>query len=117
MAYQLLSPGGIIAIYVPNGEGIQARHDFTSWEWRAFPDHLYYFSPLTLRRMLEQTGFQVEELWTEIGYSNKEQLLHVIRQQLHLGINDEACEEIQSLGSQSLLSDLRVVARKPRTVA
>jgi 2-polyprenyl-3-methyl-5-hydroxy-6-metoxy-1,4-benzoquinol methylase len=48
----LLRPGGIVAIYVPNGGGLQARHDFSKWEWIDFPGHLYYFSPDTLHRLL-----------------------------------------------------------------
>ena len=63
LARELLSPGGLICIRVPN--------DFSpmqSWAakaigkdrwWVSVPDHINYFGAGSLRRLLESTGFQV----------------------------------------------------------
>ncbi|MCS6862473.1 MAG: methyltransferase domain-containing protein [Abditibacteriales bacterium] len=111
-AASLIKPGGVIAIYVPNGDSFPARHDFDHWEWTSFPEHLYYFSPSTLARLLTKCGFEVEQMWTCIGHSNSEQLYKLIQNCLSLRSLEEAAQVAETLGSLCLLSDLRVVARK-----
>ncbi len=111
-AASLVKPGGVIAIYVPNGDGVQARHDFDHWEWKSFPEHLYYFSPSTLTRLLTKCGFAVEHVWTCVGHSNPEQLYKLIQNCLSLHSWEEAETVAETLGAMCLLSDLRVVARK-----
>ncbi|HEU4760474.1 MAG TPA: class I SAM-dependent methyltransferase [Dehalococcoidia bacterium] len=112
-AYRLLKPGGVLALYMPNAGGIQARHDFGTWEWKVFPDHLYYFSPVTLRLLLTKCGFDVEEVWSCLGESNHEQVLNLIQTQLHLDSQEQALQMAEVLGPLCMLSDLRAVARKP----
>lgn len=69
-AHDLLSPGGVIVIKVPNVcfSGLIARHatilrklglPTTNYLATRPPLHLYGFSPQTLQRMLEATGFEV----------------------------------------------------------
>ncbi len=112
-AYRLLKPGGLIAIYVPNGEGLQARHDFEGWEWSGFPDHLWFFSSMALRRLLVECGFQVEGMWTCVGHSDAGKLYDLVKEQLHLDNYEQAGAVAEVLGPMGLLSDLRIVARKP----
>lgn len=110
--YSLLKPGGIVIIYVPNGGGIQARYDFSKWEWTVFPDHLWYFTPTTLRRLLENCNFVVDQVWTCIGHSNPEHLFKLVEERLFLDSIDQAQSIVDLLGPMCMLSDLRVIAVK-----
>ena len=71
--HDLLRPGGAVAIAVPNQRslltylvGIYARlrgPAANSLLFRLYvPPHLYYFTPPTLRQMVEKAGFRVAEL-------------------------------------------------------
>ena len=55
---RVLKPGGIFAIHTIDIESWFARLTGKRWPW-LMEMHLYYFSPRTLTRMLEQMGYQV----------------------------------------------------------
>ncbi len=57
-AYRLLKPGGSVVIHTIDIESLFARIMGHRWPW-LMEMHLYYFAPRTLRRMLEDIGFQV----------------------------------------------------------
>jgi SAM-dependent methyltransferase len=69
---QLLAPEGCLYIQVPNARSLRARLSLPilSKRWgfderyRAFPIHLTYFQAGTLRRLLEQSGYQVRRILT-----------------------------------------------------
>ncbi len=55
---RLLAPGGWLVIEAPNIQTIWYR--LLGARWRQFiPDHLYFFTPTTLRRLCEQYGLRV----------------------------------------------------------
>jgi 2-polyprenyl-3-methyl-5-hydroxy-6-metoxy-1,4-benzoquinol methylase len=56
--HRVLKPGGIFAVHTIDIESWFARLMGKRWPW-LMEMHLYYFSPQTLGRMVEQTGFQV----------------------------------------------------------
>lgn len=56
--HQVLKPGGIFAIHTIDIESWFARLMGARWPW-LMEMHLYYFSPRTLKRMLELNGFHV----------------------------------------------------------
>ncbi len=57
-AKQLVWPGGYIVVEVPDTGRALARRDYTTvWE-----EHVLYFTPFTLRRCFEASGFQVESV-------------------------------------------------------
>ncbi len=58
-ASHLLRPGGVLAVNVPNIESWIARLFGTRWPL-LLPEHIYYFSPGSLRVLLERHGFHVE---------------------------------------------------------
>ncbi|MDR1909292.1 MAG: class I SAM-dependent methyltransferase, partial [Spirochaetaceae bacterium] len=61
--YRIVKRGGRIYVTTPNIEGFQARLFREKWRSAIF-DHLYLFSALPLRALLEQKGFTVEKLIT-----------------------------------------------------
>jgi 2-polyprenyl-3-methyl-5-hydroxy-6-metoxy-1,4-benzoquinol methylase len=56
--YELLKPGGLTVLHTIDIESPFARLMGHRWPW-LMEMHLYYFSPRTLRRMLEDLGFEV----------------------------------------------------------
>lgn len=63
----LVAPGGWVRVMVPNDDStVQRRVTSLGYAasdfWVAYPDHLTYFSPESLVRLLEATGWDVPEL-------------------------------------------------------
>ena len=65
---EILTPGGIVFVGVPNLDGIspriknlQSRLGLKRKRWRhyAATHHLFFFTPSTLRRLIEKAGFSV----------------------------------------------------------
>jgi 2-polyprenyl-3-methyl-5-hydroxy-6-metoxy-1,4-benzoquinol methylase len=61
-ARQLLAPNGLLLIETPNMAGWLPRLLGSHHPWVRPPEHLTYFTPDTLRRLLEHTGFRIERL-------------------------------------------------------
>lgn len=62
-AQQLLKPGGLICVLVPNDynplqKALQTALDFAPW-WVAPPHHLNYFNFDSLRNLLQRNGFEI----------------------------------------------------------
>ncbi len=57
--YQALVPGGVAVIKVPNYGSLNRWVMGSKWSGFRFPDHLNYFTPVSLRRMVEEAGFHV----------------------------------------------------------
>jgi 2-polyprenyl-3-methyl-5-hydroxy-6-metoxy-1,4-benzoquinol methylase len=108
--HHLLKPDGIVAVYVPNGDGIQARHGFSTWEWYHFPSHLYYYSPHTLSLLLKKIGFKVEKLWSIASLTGTD--VELIKNRLRLDSIEQATRVAETLGPMCLGSDLRIIGRK-----
>jgi len=58
-ARRVLKPGGHIAIEIPDPEGAPARLFKNRWANLDLPRHLVFFDRKTLRRALQDTGFEV----------------------------------------------------------
>jgi 2-polyprenyl-3-methyl-5-hydroxy-6-metoxy-1,4-benzoquinol methylase len=57
-AYQLLKPGGIIAVHTMNIDSLTARLMGERWPW-LMDMHIHYFSQTTLCAMMERKGFDI----------------------------------------------------------
>jgi len=76
VAHELVSPGGILLVGVPNVGGLSPR--LKSWQsrlglktkrWRHYAalHHLWFFTPTTLKRVAEATGFEVVRWETPVS--------------------------------------------------
>lgn len=66
-AREFLRPGGILVIRTPNATSWVAKWCGQTWEWLTPPAHIYLFSPVSLRILLEGAGFRVESISTQRG--------------------------------------------------
>ncbi|MFQ5748026.1 MAG: class I SAM-dependent methyltransferase [Planctomycetota bacterium] len=105
-ACRILEPGGLLLIEVPNYAGQRYRLDRLRWKLRLghnpwnslnIPEHLFYFTPRTLRAALERLGFRIEGFRTYGRFREKEPLVRRAYNRLRDGF---------SLGNK-----MRVVAR------
>jgi 2-polyprenyl-3-methyl-5-hydroxy-6-metoxy-1,4-benzoquinol methylase len=58
-AARILRPGGLIAISTPNPASLSARLMGRQWFHYKQEEHFYFFSPASLRRVLEDLDFEV----------------------------------------------------------
>jgi SAM-dependent methyltransferase len=60
---RIIKPGGWLALETPNIANIWYK--LIRSRWRQFiPDHIYFFTPQTLSRLCEQSGFEIQETRT-----------------------------------------------------
>jgi dolichol-phosphate mannosyltransferase len=57
-AHRLLKPGGILALSTMNADALFAKVMGRHWPWY-MRMHLYYFTPATMQRMLQDAGFEL----------------------------------------------------------
>jgi 2-polyprenyl-3-methyl-5-hydroxy-6-metoxy-1,4-benzoquinol methylase len=53
-----LMPGGVLALTLPSIASVAARVLGRHWYYYAAPDHLHYFTPDTIRRLLARAGLE-----------------------------------------------------------
>ena len=58
-----LRPGGVLALSTGDVGSLTARLHGADWSLMTPPWHQFYFSRTTLRRLLEQSGFEVLRVW------------------------------------------------------
>jgi len=58
---QLLLPGGLIFVAVPNYTSPDAQHYGKYWAAYDVPRHLYHFSPLSMKKLMEAHGLHIRE--------------------------------------------------------
>lgn len=66
-AAALLKPGGHLVLETQNVDSRFASLLGSRWHHYKHEEHIYHFNPLSVRRLLEQTGFEVEELTSAFG--------------------------------------------------
>ncbi len=59
--YRTIKPGGWLVVETPDIASLSFR--LLGARWRQFiPDHIFFFTPQTIRRIIEESGFEIREL-------------------------------------------------------
>lgn len=66
-ANKLLKKNGLLFIELPNINSFPAKICGESWQWMTPPAHLFFFSPKTIKKLLEKEGFKVIKSETRKG--------------------------------------------------
>lgn len=61
-AREILRPGGLLVVAVPNFESLQARLTKRHWFHLDVPRHYYHFPLKVLMRLLEASGFSIQDV-------------------------------------------------------
>ena len=61
-AREILRPGGLLVIAVPNFESLQARFSGRHWFHLDVPRHYHHFGVSVLKRMLDSAGFSIADI-------------------------------------------------------
>lgn len=57
---RILQPGGHLALSTPDAGSLAARLAGRRWlGWKKIPEHVFFFDERTLRRLLEEEGFEI----------------------------------------------------------
>ncbi len=81
-ASRLLRPGGLLLVRAPNFASYLARRFGADWYELSLPYHLFHFTPATLTRMLEASGFKVRMLGNSTGTQNYHAFKHTLLNRL-----------------------------------
>ena len=65
--HEVLVPGGVLAIEVPNAASLEARHLGAAWPHWDPAHHVGHYTPASLRLLVEGAGFQVVRCETLSG--------------------------------------------------
>jgi 2-polyprenyl-3-methyl-5-hydroxy-6-metoxy-1,4-benzoquinol methylase len=60
--HDLLVPGGLLAISVPNWESLERKLFRERWIALDAPRHFYHFSPVTITHLLQKSGFELQSI-------------------------------------------------------
>lgn len=73
---RMLRKDGLLAMTMPNGESSELRLFGRRWEWMSPPAHLWFFTPKSIARLLEENGYEVVHLTTGEGDTAGNLLFH-----------------------------------------
>jgi len=121
--YELLKPGGYIYITTLNGEGFDIQVLWDKSKSIFPPHHLNFFNPSSLNRLLEKTGFIVEDTatpgvldWSILEGAYKKENADITR--LWKLVADKGTEKMKNelqqwISNNNLSSHMRILAKKP----
>jgi 2-polyprenyl-3-methyl-5-hydroxy-6-metoxy-1,4-benzoquinol methylase len=81
---QLLRPGGVLFLAVPNMDSLCSRVQGQHWAWAAPPDHLYFYNQANLSLLLEKHGFSVTESFAKDYYHRSIPQMYSLRRALNV---------------------------------
>jgi 2-polyprenyl-3-methyl-5-hydroxy-6-metoxy-1,4-benzoquinol methylase len=84
-AFELLRPGGILALRVPNLQSTVAKLAGPHWQWLSPPEHVCMYSEKTLSQLLSEAGFETvakrsvrgnaRNMWFEVARARMKQVV------------------------------------------
>jgi 2-polyprenyl-3-methyl-5-hydroxy-6-metoxy-1,4-benzoquinol methylase len=63
-------PDGLLVVSVPNADALEFQIFGDAWYALQVPNHLYHYTPKTLKMMLERSGWQIERMFHQRVLSN-----------------------------------------------
>lgn len=63
--HRILKPGGILALSTPNFKGLTSLITKDKWHLCDPEEHLYYFSPKSIKNILQGNGFQITNIFSD----------------------------------------------------
>jgi cyclopropane fatty-acyl-phospholipid synthase-like methyltransferase len=72
--YRILKQTGIFMCIVPNFDSYLSRKTGLHWKWLTPEDHYSHFTPVVLRNLLRQEGFQILRLFSEEGHYGMDEI-------------------------------------------
>lgn len=118
--HELLKPGGSLFLSLPNAESRQAQRYGLAWFHHDPPRHLFGFGPRSLARLLERTGFGVEQVstwsWEQNPYGDIQSALNARgfpRDRLYRQLKGLAGQPLATRGADLL----QMTARLPLALA
>jgi len=113
-ARDLLDDGGIVAVMVPNIDSLFARLTRTHWHLLLPDEHLFYFTPGSLRLLFEKLGLELLHVGTG-GYGRSlAEVMRVVFGRKPVPILSAAESALRKVTFEINLGDLFAIARKPR---
>ncbi len=107
----LCKKNGIFFLSVPNASSLVAQDSFSTWKWISWPNHLFYFSPENLRILLVRAGFEIVEIYSQVGDSDVNDDLRVLDKKIRLG-SDDRDSVLRLLYSFNKGQELVIISRK-----
>jgi|GEM_PF-638788 len=62
---RILKPGGLLALSTPNFSGLTSIVTKEKWHLYDPKEHLYYFSPKSIKNILQGSGFQITNIFSD----------------------------------------------------
>lgn len=62
--WRILGEDGLLVVQSPNMESMMAEMTGERWHWWCVPDHLYHFTPSSITRLLQESGFEIISMFT-----------------------------------------------------
>ena len=111
-AFSIIRPSGILYVGVPNYDSLVSGVDGFHWKMKSWPNHLFYFTPATLSRVLAKAGFKVKEMFTHMGESDYADDVRAIRDRLLLTKDQDIRQVIECLWKLGKGQELVMIAQK-----
>jgi len=81
-AARAVRPGGVLALSTGDVTSLCARLSGRHWHLFTLPEHLYFFSPQALRRLLERVGCRIQRVTREVQWVPLAYVLERLRKPL-----------------------------------
>ena len=73
-----LKDGGLIAIEVPNIKSLPAIKNKSNWKGLLLPYHIHHFHAQSLSKLLVDSGYEIERIWTPYYPQSSSQVLNLL---------------------------------------
>lgn len=108
--HKAIKSNGLLWISTPNFDSFMAKAQGIRWEWKAWPNHLYYFTLETMRKYLEKTGFKILKLYARSTGGSLETYIKLIQERLFIEDKKIALQVIEYLDKLNINIGFEIIA-------